>query len=49
MKVNVPETRYYKMVYFKKDEEVGLESDIMRVVAEVYQGKAGSELAKIVK
>lgn len=49
MKINAPETRYYKMQYYKKDEVVGIESDIMRVVAEVYQGKAGSELAKIVK
>lgn len=49
MKSATPETRYYKMMYYKKDEVVGRESDIMRVVAEVYQGKAGSELAKIVK
>ena len=49
IKTNVPETRYYKMQYFKKDVLVGAESDIMRVVAEVYKGKAGSELAKIVK
>jgi hypothetical protein len=49
IKSNVAETRYYKMQYYKKDEVVGLESDIMRVLAEVTKGKAGSELAKILK
>lgn len=43
-----PETRQYKMIYFKKDKPVGLESDVLRVIAQIY-GKAGAELANKVK
>ncbi len=34
---NKPETRYYKLVYVYKDQIVGLESDIIKVVAEIYE------------
>ena len=33
---NVPETRYYKMRYFKNDVLVGLESDVVKIVAQIY-------------
>lgn len=31
-----PETRMYKMQYFEKDQPVGLQSDILKVVAAIY-------------
>lgn len=34
---NKPETRYYKLVYIYKDQIVGLESDIIKVIAEIYE------------
>jgi hypothetical protein len=37
------------MRYFKNDVIVGLETDVIRIVAEVYRSKAGAELAKILK
>jgi hypothetical protein len=45
----IPETRLYAMRYFKNDVIVGLETDVIRIVAEVYRSKAGAELAKILK
>lgn len=31
-----PESRYYKMRYFKNDVPVGLESDVVKVTAEIF-------------
>lgn len=44
---NKPETRYYKMRYIKKDNLVGQESDIIRVISTKL--KPGADLANKVK
>jgi hypothetical protein len=44
---NLPETRYYKMRYLKKDLPVGQDSDMISVIAVKF--KAGAELAGKVK
>ncbi|MFH1005000.1 MAG: hypothetical protein V1781_05845 [Bacteroidota bacterium] len=35
-KVNTPEARYYKVRFLLKDKEVGIESDVTKVLAEIY-------------
>jgi hypothetical protein len=45
----VPEVRLYKFVYFKNDKIVGQESEIIRVLAEVYVDQSGADLSGKVK
>jgi hypothetical protein len=44
-----PETRYYRMRYFKNDVVVGKTSDVIQIIAEVYKNKAGNETATKLK
>jgi len=34
---NKPETRYYKLVYIYKDKPTGIESDLVKIITEIYQ------------
>lgn len=42
-KTHSPETRYYKMRHIKNDQFVGNDSDIIRVVAEIYQTNTATD------
>jgi len=47
--VRLPELRLYKFVYFLNDKVVGKESEIIRVMAEVYVDQDGNELSGKIK
>jgi hypothetical protein len=48
-KSKVPELRLYKLVYFMNDKIVGKESEIIKVMAEVYVDQDGNEMSSQIK